>query len=489
MKVSFPTSGLVPVHIGQPEPGSEQERMLLARQERIRDRYGRQRSPRVPGRLDWQKHGMQPRWLGMETSDCVVALEPGSFASQGADERDRFLAGARRRGERALVVAVIGDASDDSPRSVLSRFDSSVNLSETFTSVDGRRLPTGTRPRIAPDLDPADRDLAIRLLTRPADAPWWSLHLSGAYLERGDGSGSEHHEAQGQLQPILVDALGDPVAAAWIPPSGNQRWYIIPDATDWDNILGWLMQRALPEYVPGALRRARSPQFVDPDLQTADELAARQALDELDARYAEEKLRIEQALREAETRAEPVRYGLLYGTGSELVRAVAQVLTAAGLRTVDLDEELGGPKSADLLVSAGGPPWRLIEVKAASGAAQEHFVGHLQVHLDTWPQLRPSEPVRGGVLIVNHQHKLHPSERTALVYSRPEFVAALSVTVVSTVELFHWWRAADWSAIRTTVLGADLGPTAATAAPVAAAADPTMPPSRRWRWRSGGHNR
>jgi hypothetical protein len=35
------------------------------------------------------------------------------------------------------------------------------------------------------------------------------------------------------------------------------------------------------------------------------------------------------------------------------VTAVAAVLTAAGLATVDLDEELGGTRSADLLVCAG----------------------------------------------------------------------------------------------------------------------------------------
>ncbi len=460
----------------------------MARQKRTRGRYDPRL--RVPAGLDWQKHGMQPRWLGMETSDCVLALEPGFFASHGADERDRFLAGARRPGELALVVSVIGDVNDDSSRSALTRFDSSVNLSNTFTSVNGRRLPAGTWPEIAPDLGSADRDLALRLLTRPADSLWWSLQLSGAHLERGDGSGSEHYEAEGELQPLLVDALGDPVVAAWVPPTGDQRWYIIPDATDWDNVLDWLVQRALPEYVPGALRRARSPHFADPDLQTADELAARQALDELDARYAEEKLRLEQALHDAEARAEPVRYGLLYGTGAELVRAVAQVLTAAGLRTVDLDEELGGTKSADLLVSTGGPPRRLVEVKAASGAAPELLVGHLERHLATWPQLRPGESVTGGVLVVNHQHRLHPSERTAHVYSRPEFVAALSVTVVSTVKLFHWWRAADWTAIRTTMLGADSLRAAATSVPVEeTAASPTMSPSRRRRWRRGAHNR
>ncbi len=477
MRVISSASGLVPVHVRDREPGSEQEP--------VRSGYGRQRFPRVPGGLDWQKHGLQPRWLGTETSDCAVAVQPGSFHNRGTDERDRFLAGARRRGELALVVAMIGEVDDDSPRGPLSHLDWSVSLSTMFTSVNGRRLPTGTRPDIAPDLGSADRDLALRLLARPADAPWWSLHLRGVHMERVGGLGSEYHEAEGELQPILVDALGDPVVAAWVPPSGDQRWYIIPDATDWNTILGWLIQRALPEYVPGALRRARSPHFADPDLQTPEEVAARKALDDLTARYTEEKVRLEQALREAETRAEPVRYGLLYGTGDELKRAVAHVLTDAGLRTVDLDEQLGGTRSADLLVTAGGAPGRLVEVKAASGAAGEHLVADLQRHLTTWPQLRPDEPVAGGVLIVNHQHRLHPSERAEQVYSRPEFVAALSVTVVSTVRLFRWWRAADWTAIHTSVLGHDTRHVDTAAVPTEAAGGPGIPGSRRRWWRSG----
>lgn len=283
MGVSLPVRGLVPVHIGQPEPGSGDERIRSARYER---------PLRVPGELSWQRHGLEPRWFGMETSDCAVALEPGFFHSYGADERDRFLAGARQRNEVALVVAVIGDAGDDSPRSPLSSFDSSVHLSKTFTSVNGRSLPAGSRPEIAPDLGAADRDLALRLLNRPADAPWWTLHLTGAHLARGDGSGEVHHEAEGELHPILVDALGAPVVAAWTPPAGDQRWYVVPDSTDWDTILDWLTHRALPEYAPGALRRARSPHFTDPDLQTADELSARRSLDDLAAQYAEDKLRL-----------------------------------------------------------------------------------------------------------------------------------------------------------------------------------------------------
>jgi hypothetical protein len=63
---------------------------------------------------------MQPRWLGMESSDCAVARQPGRYHGQGDAERDRFLAGARNRNELAIVVAVMGDVDDITPRSVLS---------------------------------------------------------------------------------------------------------------------------------------------------------------------------------------------------------------------------------------------------------------------------------------------------------------------------------------------------------------------------------
>jgi hypothetical protein len=241
--------------------------------------------------------------------------EPGRFHGQGAEELERFLAGTRRRGELAIGVIVIGDADDDSPRPVTSTYDTSVYMGKSDTSVNGRRLPIGRPPEIAQDLSPADRDLAIRLLTRPREAPWWGLDLSGAMVQPPGSWGYVTQPGEGELHPILLDSLGAPVAAVWTSASGDQRWYVIPDVTDWDNVLGWLVHGALPEYVPAALRRARSPHFADPDLQTEDELAARHALTDLEARHAEEKLRLEAELDRAESAAEPIRYGLLYGGG------------------------------------------------------------------------------------------------------------------------------------------------------------------------------
>ena len=79
----------------------------------------------------------------------------------------------------------------------------------------------------------------------------------------------------------------------------------------------------------------------------------------------------------------------IYGTGSELVDAVATVLTAAGLTVSDLDELLGDTSSADLLVSIGSNR-RLVEVKSAGGNAGEKLVVALDRHLQTWPA-DPSE--------------------------------------------------------------------------------------------------
>ncbi|ALO97217.1 hypothetical protein SHL15_6179 [Streptomyces hygroscopicus subsp. limoneus] len=88
--------------------------------------------------------------------------------------------GARQGGEVAPVFAVVGHAEGDRPRNVFSSVDASVHLGDQSTSAVGRRLPKGMRPEIAPGLEGADRDLAIRLLTRPEGAPWWSLKLYGS---------------------------------------------------------------------------------------------------------------------------------------------------------------------------------------------------------------------------------------------------------------------------------------------------------------------
>lgn len=449
------SAGLVPVHVGQPIPGSEAEMSLLAQWERTRERMtGRAEDHlRIPGDLNWERHGLQPRWLGQESSDCSVAIDPGYVHGRGADERDRFLAGGRARDELALVIAGVGDADHDQPRNVFATHDASVHVAG-YTSVDGQRLPTGTPLQLAPNLSSVDRDLGLRLLNRRTEgSQWWSLKLHGVTTIRGDGFGGEtHHPAEGQLEPILVDGLGAPAVAAWVSQDGGQRWYIIPDGTEWDTVLDWLIQQALPELVPGALRRVRSAHFTDPDLQTREELGARAALEECERRYADEHSALQQRLSTARERADMIRDGLLYGTGEMLVRAVASVLTDGGVHVVDLDNQLGGTRSADLLITGRGSRRRLVEVKSASGSAKEDLTRDLERHLATWPHLRAEQPVDGGVLIVNHQHRLHPVERSPEVYARREFVDALKFPVLTTWQLFRWWADEDLDAIVRAVL-------------------------------------
>jgi hypothetical protein len=441
----------IPVHLGlaRPKPSDKQ---AAADARPPNPMFHRRQSPLEDLGFDWARHNLEPRWLAMESSDCAAALDPSIYYNSGASELERFLTGATTRDETALVIATIGDIDDHRPRPPLATADDAISLPGVEEYIAGARLPDGAKASLASDLGTADRDLGLRLLSgRPADAPWWSLTLTGSEGHSGGGP-LMRYEATGQLHPILIDGLNHPVVAAWMPASANQRWYIVPDVSDWHSILDWLFERALPEHVPGALRRARSPLAHDPALQTQAETAARRALDDLDATYSQERRLLDARLEEARAEAEPMRNGLLYGTGAELEQAVATVLKAAGLLAVSLDELLGDTTSADLLVSYRSER-RLVEVKAVSGNASESFVGQLERHLQTWPQLRPNKPVGGGALVVNHQHRLEPDERTPSVYTRQEFIATLTVPVVSTRQLFDWWRDSDWVAIREAILG------------------------------------
>jgi hypothetical protein len=398
--------------------------------------------------ISWSESGAEPRWLDMDTSTCAAAINPSHFASRGADEFERFLSGAASRGEPALIIATMGNADDDGLRNVFSRYNASVHFRHFTGSIAGKRLPAGADISLAPDLDAADRDLGLRLRNRPADAPWWAMALQAMEGSRG----TTVHEPEGELVPILVDSLGEPVVTRWTPSDGQQIWYVIPDAVDWDTVVDWMVQRALPAHVPAALRRVRSPHSIDTDLETPAETQARLALEELERRYVDDKARFQAGLERARQEAEPVRSGLLYGSAGELTDAVAVVLRAAGFTVTDLDSELGSTKSADLLAVLDQDTC-LIEVKSASGAAPEKLVSHLQRHLETWPQLRPNQPVTCSALIVNHQHRLDPTQRPTEVYQRKEFVDALTFPVFTTGQLFGWWRAQDWSAVRTAVLG------------------------------------
>lgn len=240
--------GLIPVLVGLRDPTGPD----------VPPAPGALEPSRLDGKgIDWAALGTEPRWVGMESSDCAAALHPGIYHSDGARERDRYIAGAARRGETAVLVSVIGNA-DGTRRNPLSVYDASVSLSLESGSVCGRRLPQGAAVGLAGDLNRADRDLALRLKNRPSGA-WWSLKLEASEVVF-DGSGGPLGMVgpDGNLAPILADGLGNPVVAVWTSPELDLRWYVVPFGTDWPTVIDWLVQQALPAYVPGAQRRVRS---------------------------------------------------------------------------------------------------------------------------------------------------------------------------------------------------------------------------------------
>jgi hypothetical protein len=93
------------------------------------------------------------------------------------------------------------------------------------------------------------------------------------------------------------------------------------------------------------------------------------------------------------------------------------------------------------------------DCKGTSGKASESLTEPARRHLATWPQLRPDLPVGGVVLIVNHQARTYPLDRTQSPYNRPEFVASLTFPVLSTTQLYGWWRRGEYAAIRSALFG------------------------------------
>jgi hypothetical protein len=160
--------------------------------------------------LDWARYGLAPRWIGDDTTDCAVALQPAVFAGHGADEYERFETGAASRGEVALAVSQIG-GQQLRPRSVLDEFDGGVSLRGTFTSIAGRTLGRGASVQVADGLTAAERDLALRLRNVTPPLEWSRLSVIGAALHSGDGSGVTHHYPEGDIVPILQP----PSASQW----------------------------------------------------------------------------------------------------------------------------------------------------------------------------------------------------------------------------------------------------------------------------------
>jgi hypothetical protein len=449
------TQLLIPVHVGSesPERWDEVEAMQRKAGDDAAPYLRDKRRPAVASaELDWTAFGLAPRWIGSDTADRVAALQPSIYSGRGADEFNRFWQGAVSRSETALVISPVGDLNEESSsvRNVFGPPVASVLVGQAFTSINGRLLGKESRVRIASHLGDGDGDLARRLLSCKPAPRWRSLSLSGTVLE--STYGGEQYAPEGTLVPILETELGEPVVAVWLSPDGIQRRYIVPVETPWPSLLQWSQEQAFPEFVPGAMRRARRQLGTDVFLMSRAERTARTALAELEADYKARGGTLERQLEGAQTEASTVREGLLYGSGQQLVDAVRAVLESAGVTVVDLDEMLGGTKNADLLCTRGANA-RLVEVKSASGGASERLYQDLLRHLREWASLPGSTTIDGGALVINHEYRSIPADRSRQPYSRPEFLAAQAEPVVPTLTLFDAWREEDAEDIRRLLFG------------------------------------
>lgn len=417
-------------------------------------RWGRvwQRPAVAADSIAWDALNVVPRFVGSESTTCVAALQPSVFHAEGADEFERFLGAVGRRGETALVVSTIGDLGDTRRGgSVFGRNDASISLPGAEGHIAGRRLPDGAAPELAAGLTGADRDLALRL--RSAAQTWWAIELADTEWEGAGGRGVHH--ASGAIEPLLVSELGEVLAGVWIPGRGRDwRWYVLPDGVDWNMSIAWCAERAAPEFVPGALRRARSVSLVDAELRTPAELAAMSALETFDRETLLARGRLESALTSATNAADVVRHDLLYGTGDVLKDAVAFVLRQAGLHVEDLDVTFGAGRSSDLLVGMDGVGC-LVEVKSASGRPSESMLDDLERHRRTWASLGRTDALHRTALVVNHQTNLAPLSRATRPYERQEFLDSLQHAVVPALALYRWWRDENFDALRGALL---LGP-------------------------------
>lgn len=431
------------IHVGseRPEIWDDRERVQSeANPGEVSEWLLKQRRPPFAANdIDWDSHGLSPRWVGDDAATCAAAVDPSPFHNQGADEYSRFIAGAQRRGDRAIVVARMA-LKESATRSIFGNYDS-VPLVGHDGSVTGKQLGSGGKVRPSEGLTGADRDLAVRFAGSYRDGRLWALELTGT--TRSGGHGTEHLHPDGELLPLVVDDLDDPVLAVWIGAEGEQRVYVVPESAPTKLILEWLATQAIPEFAPTAYRESRPTRAYRDMFPTAAERHAAQALKTFDDRTSREREALMQSLQTAHAAADDRRHLLLFGTGPDLEDAVAQCLRDASIDVVKVDELLGRTANADLLATIEGRRI-LIEVKSGRGNAGEQYYTDLETHLREW-SATGQPPVHGGALIINHQLRIEPASRHQHPYSRPEFLLAQTHAIITTVKLLDLWREGAWA--------------------------------------------
>ena len=441
------------VHIGTNSPSKWDE--IEALQARFPERSPHpKKRPRIASEhLPWADLGLVPRWVGEDSSRSIAAIEYGRYSGQGAEDWRRFVAGTSERGELAVFVTTVGELEPEPfTTSIFSGGASAWMPHVDSFWIEGNEISLSEPPRLADELDPADRDLALRIANaRPAGLPWWHLRLAVGQRDR-DGSPAGFF---GTWTPLLLSPAGEVVAGVWTEheptDSGNPlvRCYVLPALDSYVPVLRWLAEVGVPELLPASARRMHRYARDLPALQTTAEREILAQIESLNRSYDTQSRELRTRLDAERQSVDGVREPLLFGSGVSLETGVAQVLKDAAVNVQRLDT-LVGTTSADLLATFGGRAV-LVEVKSSSGSAAESMVDSLRRHLRTWPMVMPGIVVSGGALVVNHQRRTAPVDRSPHVFSRAEFVASLEVPVVSTVALFDSWRRGDMDAVRASI--------------------------------------
>ena len=470
-----PSTNPIPVHVGSKPPTDWDvtERQQAEAGDQASAWLADQRRPEFASHdIDWAKHGLEPRWVGGDSVACAAAINPSQFSGHGATEFERFVLGAQKRQDKALVIHFIGSLEPPTRHNVFERNGASAPLIGFDCSVSGEQVGLESKLSLAPNLHGADKDLAKRIQGRSELLPAWALSVGGHTWSHPGGT-TTHTQPTGNLQPLVVTDLDEPIAAVWISPDNSQRVYFLPAGTTPDTVLSWLAGQAFSEFAPSVLRSSRSPEPYRRALPTKAESEATEALRLFEQQTEQIRKAHVESVSVAHEAADSLRHDLLFGTGQALADAVAHLLRDAGIAVTDIDQMLGRTANADLLAELDG--YRvIIEVKSAGGRPSEKLYDDLQSHLREWPTTTRSA-LDGGVLIINHQWKLEPEQRDLSPYNRPEFLSAQTSPVVSSTWLFDAWRTEDWARITSGIFGT-VRPTPNTAQ---TPAGPDQPSKRR----------
>jgi hypothetical protein len=441
----------IDVYVGEPSPQQLGDEIMMAGFD-IEPRSPSARSPQErlladahPLSLDdfnWPS-GIRPVWPGIDTSRCVAAVNP----RQG-EALDRFLVGAEQRKETALLLIELGEPRLGTRRPRLYRGEEAADdFPAHLASVDWRRLPSGVSANLVDGLDGPERDLALRLRDRHGpDETWFAVDPPSA-APRPDNFAP----ILGDFSELLIDDANEPTAGLWVPRDADARCYLFSYGCDWDLILRWLLDQAVPAYVPSAALRARVGEVAD-ELLTSEERGIQVELADLEAEYGARRVDLDARRAVADARAQPIRNGLLYGRGDPLKGAVKEVLRDCGFEIEDLDYTFRRPASADLLATLKGRHW-LVEVRYAGGAPGHAQVDDVRRHIRNWKSLGREEELEGGVFVVNHHGNDPPMERPPAPYQDRYFVAALECSVIGTPALYRWWANGDFDEIVSAVTG------------------------------------